>query len=121
MNRPYGPWATLITAGQNPQLLAFWRRRMRMLASVSKASTSLTRRSVLLLVAGALFVFLLPTFRARRRPHNSDLRQRTTVRKRRQNDGKAAVNAPRAGRESAPGKIVQSNDGFRSIICTRAG
>jgi hypothetical protein len=28
MNRLYGPWATLITAGQNPQLGAFLRRRM---------------------------------------------------------------------------------------------
>ena len=40
MNRPYGPWATLITAGQNPQLSTFWRRRMEMLAVVNRASSA---------------------------------------------------------------------------------
>ena len=64
MNRPYGPWATLITAGQSPQLSTFWRRRMKMLATVSRTSSMLSRRNVALLTAAAFFVFLLPTFRA---------------------------------------------------------
>jgi hypothetical protein len=59
MNYPYGPWATLIFAGQNPQLSVFWRRRMTMLAAVSHASPSFSRQNVALLIAAASCAFLL--------------------------------------------------------------
>ena len=63
MNRPYGPWATLISAGQNPQLSTFWQRRLQMLVPVSQASPAMSRRNVSWLVAVAVCLFLLPTFR----------------------------------------------------------
>ncbi len=63
MYQTYGPWATLIVAGQNPQLSTFWRRRLAMLVHVSRTSRALSRRSVALLVAVAMSVGLLPTLR----------------------------------------------------------
>ena len=63
MNQPYGPWATLITAGQNPQLSDFWRRRMHLLVPVSQASPAFSRRNVFFLVATAFTLFFLPTIR----------------------------------------------------------
>jgi Spy/CpxP family protein refolding chaperone len=77
MTHPYGPWATLITAGQNPQLSAFWRRRLRMLVPVSQTSSKLSRRNVIALIIAAISLFLLPTFRAapivaQQRPAASD-------------------------------------------------
>jgi HEAT repeat protein len=61
MNHPYGPWATPISAGQNPQLSAFWRRRMGRLAAVSQATSALSRRNAGLLIAMALLFRALPT------------------------------------------------------------
>lgn len=64
MHRPFGPWATLINAGRNPQLSTFWKRRLGMLLCVSGARRDLSRRQVLLLAAAALVVGLAPTLRA---------------------------------------------------------
>ncbi len=64
MTHSYGPWATAIDAGGSPQLSSFWRQRLTMLVAVSQASPAISRRSVALLVAAALLLFLLPTFRA---------------------------------------------------------
>jgi len=61
MRSRFGPWATQIDAGGNPQLSAFWRRRMGMLATASQASAALSRQSVNALLAVAICVFLLPT------------------------------------------------------------
>jgi hypothetical protein len=71
MNRPYGPWATLISAGQNPQLSAFWRRRMHMLVPLSQTSHTVSRCNVAVLVLVAAFVLLPPTLR----PAPADARQ----------------------------------------------
>jgi hypothetical protein len=66
MNRKasFGPWVTLIDAGRNPQLGAFWRRRLGMLLRVTDARCDLSRRQVPWLAAAALVVCLAPTVRA---------------------------------------------------------
>ena len=63
MTNPYGPWATAIDAGRNPQLSSFWRQRLTMLVPTSQASPVLSRRSLLGLVVAAILVCSLPTFR----------------------------------------------------------
>ncbi len=63
MTNPYGPWATAIDAGRNPQLSAFWRQRLMMLVPASQTSPVLSRRNVLLLVAAAFLACMLPTLR----------------------------------------------------------
>jgi hypothetical protein len=63
MNRPYGPWATPISAGSNQQLGAFWRRRIGMLVSVSETSPALSRRQMLILTGMAAATAALPTIR----------------------------------------------------------
>ena len=62
MTNPYGPWATAINAGRNPQLSAFWRQRLTMLVPASRTSPMLSRRNLLGLVAAAALVCALPTF-----------------------------------------------------------
>jgi hypothetical protein len=64
MSNPYGPWATLIDAGGNPQLSSFWRRRLTMLVPTSQTSAVLSRRNLLWLGAAAVLMIVLPTFRA---------------------------------------------------------
>jgi hypothetical protein len=64
MKNPYGPWATLIDTGGNPQLSAFWRRRLTMLEPTSRTDPLLSRRNLLSLGAAALLLLLLPTFQA---------------------------------------------------------
>ncbi len=64
MTNPYGPWATAIDAGRNPQLSAFWRQRLTMLVPASQTSPFLSRRNLLGLVAAAALICVLPTFRA---------------------------------------------------------
>ena len=54
MAHQYGPWATAINVGQNPQLSAFWRRRLTMLMSTSQTSPVLSGRNVLWLGVGVL-------------------------------------------------------------------
>jgi hypothetical protein len=63
MRHDYGPWATLINPGRNPQLSASWRRRLGMLIPVSHACRELSRGQVLLLAAAALAMCLAPTLR----------------------------------------------------------
>jgi Tol biopolymer transport system component len=64
MPNQYGPWATTIDAGGNPELSTFWRRRLTMLAPTSSTSPVLSRRSVLCLGAAGAATMLLPTLRA---------------------------------------------------------
>ena len=64
MTNQYGPWATLIDAGGNPQLSAFWRRRLTMLVPTSQTSPVLSRRNLLGLVAMGVMMIALPTFRS---------------------------------------------------------
>jgi hypothetical protein len=64
MANPYGPWATLIDAGGNPQLSAFWRRRLTMLVPASRTSPALARRQLLCLGTAVALVMLLPTLRS---------------------------------------------------------
>ena len=64
MKSQYGPWATLIDAGGNPQLSAFWRRRLTMLVPTSQTSPVLSRRNLLWLGAAATLLLALPTFRS---------------------------------------------------------
>ena len=63
MAHQYGPWATLIDAGGNPQLSTFWKRRLAMLPAIHRSSVHLHRRAVLFLLLGAVFVWTLPTLR----------------------------------------------------------
>src|SRR5271166_5989384 len=79
MNNPYGPWATAIDAGRNPQLSSFWRQRLTMLVPASQTSPLLSRRSLLGLLAAAVLVCALPMFHAapavaepNRSPHVND-------------------------------------------------
>jgi hypothetical protein len=60
----YGPWATPIGAGGNPQLSAFWRQRMTKLVPASQTSPTLSRRTVLCLGAAGLLTGVLPTLHA---------------------------------------------------------
>ena len=64
MTTQYGPWATAINVGRNPQLSSFWRRRLTMLVPTSQTSPVLSRRNLLWLGAAAVLMILLPTFRA---------------------------------------------------------
>ncbi len=64
MTNPYGPWATAINAGRNPQLSAFWRQRLTMLVPVSRTSPVLCPRNLLGLLALAALIGVLPTFHA---------------------------------------------------------
>lgn len=62
MPNPYGPWATLIDAGSNPQLSAFWRRRLTMLVPASQTSPVLSRHHRVWLVMAGAILLALPTF-----------------------------------------------------------
>jgi len=61
MTNKYGPWATLIDVGGNPQLSAFWKRRLTMLVPASRTSPVLSRRNLSLLAAAGILACLLPT------------------------------------------------------------
>ena len=63
MANPFGPWATLIEVGRNPQLSTFWRRRLTMLVPTSQSSPVLSRRNLVCLVAAGTLMIVLPTFR----------------------------------------------------------
>ena len=62
MANPFGPWATLIDAGPNPQLSAFWKRRLTMLLPASQTSPALSRRNLLWLGVTGILLIVLPTF-----------------------------------------------------------
>jgi hypothetical protein len=64
MKNHFGPWATPINAGMNPQLSSFWRRRMSLLASVSQTRIALSRGNRLWLCTWAILMIALPTVRA---------------------------------------------------------
>lgn len=59
----YGPWATMIDLGGNPQLSTFWRRRLTKLVSASQANVVLSRGNLLCLAAAALLLMVMPTVR----------------------------------------------------------
>ena len=61
MANKYGPWATLIDVGGNPQLSAFWKRRLKMLVPASRTSLVLSRRNLSQLAAAGILACLLPT------------------------------------------------------------
>jgi hypothetical protein len=62
MSNQYGPWATPIDTGMNPRLSTFWKKRLRMLAPVSKASAALSSRNLSWLAAAGSLLIILPTF-----------------------------------------------------------
>ncbi len=62
MNHDFGPWATLIGTGRQPQLSAFWRRRMTRLADVSRTRPALTWPNVIGLALAGLLLGILSTF-----------------------------------------------------------
>ena len=64
MTNPYGPWATAINAGQNPQLSAFWRQRLTMLVPTSQTSPVLSRRTLMLLGVSAVLLGVMPTLQS---------------------------------------------------------
>jgi hypothetical protein len=61
MSNKYGPWATSIDVGMNPQLSAFWKRRMRMLVPASQTSPMLSRGNLLWLGLALVLITSLPT------------------------------------------------------------
>jgi hypothetical protein len=61
MSNKFGPWATLINTGVNPQLSSFWRRRLMMLVPASRTSPLLSRGNVLLLFGVGVLALALPT------------------------------------------------------------
>jgi hypothetical protein len=62
LNR-YGPWATMIDLGGSPQLSTFWRRRLTMLAPVSRTRFALSRRNLFWLGAATVLLMALPMIR----------------------------------------------------------
>jgi hypothetical protein len=64
MKNQFGPWATLIDAGSNPQLSAFWRRRLTMLVPVSQTSPILSRRNLIWLGIVGILMIGVPTLRS---------------------------------------------------------
>ena len=72
MSSQYGPWATMIDVGGNPQLSTFWRRRLTMLVPASRTSPVLSRRNLLFLGAAGALTVALPTLRAATPAANPD-------------------------------------------------
>ena len=64
MTNPYGPWATAIGAGRNPQLSAFWRQRLTMLVPTSRTSPVLSKRTLMLLGVSAVLLGAMPTLQS---------------------------------------------------------
>jgi Tol biopolymer transport system component len=63
MSDRFGPWASSIQVGSNPQLSAFWKKRMTMLETVSKTSPAISRRNLLWLGGVGIATAMLPTLR----------------------------------------------------------
>jgi hypothetical protein len=63
MGNHFGPWASSIDVGGNPQLSAFWRQRLTRLAVVGRTSPRLSRGSVLWLLGAASLLLAVPTLR----------------------------------------------------------
>jgi HEAT repeat protein len=68
MRSSFGPWATAMEVGANARLSAFWRRRLAMLAGVSRCDRLLSRRIVLWLLTAGLVIWAVPTFRGAHLP-----------------------------------------------------
>jgi hypothetical protein len=64
MSNKFGPWAISLDAGWNPQLSAFWQRRLTMLVPASQTSPVLSRSNLLWLYAAGAMIFILPTIRS---------------------------------------------------------
>jgi hypothetical protein len=65
MKNSFGPWATSIQLGSNPQLSAFWKNRIRLLPSAGRASPTISRRSLLRLGAAGALACAVPTLRGK--------------------------------------------------------
>lgn len=59
----YGPWASSIEAGGNPQLSSFWHRRLGMLTATWASRPVLTKTNALMILAAAAVLWTLPTLR----------------------------------------------------------
>jgi hypothetical protein len=60
-NCSFGPWATAINSGSNPQLSRFWRRRLTRLPAVAQSTPAITRASMMTVLALGLAIGLMPT------------------------------------------------------------
>src|SRR5262245_8124352 len=63
MIESFGPWATAIDTGANPQLSTFWKRRMTMLPFLAHVMPRPSRRTLLLLGTLAAVLGAWPTIR----------------------------------------------------------
>jgi Tol biopolymer transport system component len=63
MKDRFGPWTTAMHPRSRLELSTFWKRRMAMLRVTSRSPVTLSRRSLLGIVAGGILACLLPTFR----------------------------------------------------------
>lgn len=61
MNLSFGPWATAVATGANPQLSTFWKTRLAMLSSLKGSSSRMTRRAVFVLECLAVGALAIPT------------------------------------------------------------
>lgn len=62
MTPSFGPWATAIHVGREPQLSTFWKRRLAMLSAMSGTAPGLHRRAAVFLAAVALVALAWPTW-----------------------------------------------------------
>lgn len=63
MNPSFGPWATAVATGANPQLNTFWKRRLAMLSSLRQSNSHLTGRAILALACLATGTLAIPTLK----------------------------------------------------------
>jgi hypothetical protein len=63
MSTEFGPWATAMDIGSQPQLSAFWRRRLAMIIQTSRSGLRISQRVGLCLIGAAALTWGLPTFR----------------------------------------------------------
>jgi WD40 repeat protein len=61
MTTSFGPWTTAMHVGSNPQLSAFWKRRITRLLQVGRTHATVTRLTVCLLLGLAAVVCVVPT------------------------------------------------------------
>ncbi|NLE36860.1 MAG: hypothetical protein GX621_02420 [Pirellulaceae bacterium] len=108
MANQFGPWATLMDVGGSPQLSAFWRRRMTMLAPTSQISSTPSRRATLCLVVAGVLMLGLPTYRVVVAGDNQPLTQATA-----QSDQTKKLTAREFARLSEKQQKVALLDGIR--------
>jgi HEAT repeat protein len=68
MRSPFGPWATAVERGGSVRLSAFWKKRLAMLAGLSRCDRLPSRRMVLWLLSAGLVIWAAPTFRGAHLP-----------------------------------------------------